>query len=294
VEEERLHITSDAPGFTPVPLRLLQDERIKDPSTIAVYVALASFASYGTAQCFPSFRTIGKRARCSADAVARHVELLVSLGYVEKASGKEAGKPNTYHLTDAWGRKQGTELVQEWCRMDAVGGAAPVPDKRNSMNETQEREREARTPQGAVAGAACEPSTISLSSIIAKMKTEAQAQGAPPSFVDKAWSAGILELCRSGVGEGELLEAFKACLEQAPDRVTFFPRDFLKWRKVCRDRIARERQHKEKKQVTEALAKVREAEGQEILRERGDPQVAARIEAEIARLPWKRWKGGAK
>lgn len=161
MDEERLRVTSDAPGFAPVPLRLLQDERIKDPSTVAVYVALASFIDYGTAHCFPSLRTIGERARCSADAAARHIGLLVSLGYAEKTSGKEAGKSNTYRLTDPWGRKQGAELVQEGCRMDAVGGAAPVPDKRDSLNQTQEKEREARTPQGAVVGVARGPGTIS-------------------------------------------------------------------------------------------------------------------------------------
>ena len=165
-----------------------------------------------------------------------------------------------------------------------VQTAAPIPDSKQDQN----KEREAQAPQGAVAGAACEPSTISLTPIIAKMKTEAQAQGAPPSFIGKVWSAGILELRRSGVGEGELLEAFRVCLEQAPDRLTFFPGDFLKWRKVSREQIARARHQQHTKQERNAQKREREAERKRMLAEREDSEVCARLEAAIANLPWKR------
>ena len=280
MEEHIFRVTLDAPGFAPVPLRLLQDERIKDPSTVAVYVALASFIDYGTARCFPSLRTIGERARCSSDAAARHIALLVSLGYAEKTSGKETGKPNTYHLVDPWGRREGTVPARQGCRMDAVGGVAPVPDKQDSMNETQEQ-REARTPQPT--GPASEPS-VSLSPIIARIKAEAQAIGAPPSFIGKAWSAGILELQRSGVVDSELLEAFRACIEQAPDRVTFFPRDFLRWRKVSRERMRRQ---PESRSVSGNVQRERDAERARILEEQESEQGRELVAQAVARLPWR-------
>jgi len=120
---------------------------------------------------------------------------------------------------------------------------------------------------------------------------EAQRQGAPPSFIGHDFSVGIGELVKGGIFADELMQAFTACIEIAPERVTFFPRDFLKWRKVSRERRAREQRQdhsKEKRQASEEeLAKERE----QILREREDPYWQAQIEAAIAQLPWRRVRG---
>ena len=65
---------------------------------------------------------------------------------------------------------------------------------------------------------------------------------------------GIRELMSGGVSEEEILGAFTACIEMAPERVTFFPRDFLKWRKVLRAHRKseqREAQMREERQVRE-------------------------------------------
>ena len=99
---------------------------------------------------------------------------------------------------------------------------------------------------------------------------------------------GILELQRSGVGEGELLEAFRACLAEAPERVTFFPRDFLKWRKRSRHWLAEARSREQEERHNEEEKREREAERQRVLAEREDPGVAAVIKAAIASLPWNR------
>jgi len=291
--EELLCVTSDAPGFAPVPLRLLQDERIADPSTIAVYVALASFADYGSGDCFPSLATIGRRAHVKEQTVRRHISRLVELGYLVKTSGKDRGRANTYHLVDPWGRKQGQPPVIGGSVTGELGGRSPVVDKRDSENKTQQRESAPTSPsvfhairQGAALSFSC--------GLLAKLRQEAQERGAPPSFIQKSWWKEILELQRSGVGEGELLEAFRVCLEQAPERVTFFPRDFLKWRKASREHTARERQQQQQKRANEVIEQARQAEREKILSEHRDPQAAARIEAAIARLPWKRRKGGTK
>ena len=201
--EEVFRVTSDAPGFAPVPLRLLQDERIKDPSTIAVYVALASFADYGSGDCFPSLATIGRRAHVKEQTARRHISRLVELGYLVKTSGKDRGRANTYHLSDPWGRKQGQPPAIEGSVTGELGGRSPVVDKRDSMNKTQQRES-APTLRGS-----SQPTThgaaLSFScGLLAKMRQEAQARGAPPSFIQKSWAKEIFELQRSGVDEGEL------------------------------------------------------------------------------------------
>ncbi len=107
-------------------------------------------------------------------------------------------------------------------------------------------------------------------------------------MVGRDWSEGIEELARSGIPEDELIQAFTACIETAPERVSFFPRDFLKWRKVSRERLSRDREVQHRKREREAV----EWERERILAEHRDPQSAARIEAAIASLPWKRVRGG--
>ena len=136
-------ITASGPGFAPVPLRLLADEQITDPETIAVYSALASFINYGTGDCFPSHATIAKRARCDESTVKRRIDLLCSLGYVQKVSGKATGKPNTYHLADAWGRSEG--VAPGRARGSSRESYQVVPGgatNETHLNETQEREEE--------------------------------------------------------------------------------------------------------------------------------------------------------
>jgi hypothetical protein len=274
-----------------VPLRLLQDERIKDSSTIAVFVALAAFIDNSTARCFPSLRTIGKRARCSADAAARHIELLIKLGYVERKSGKLSGRSNEYHLIDAWGRVGGGPApVQEGCRMDAAGGTAPVPDKLDSLNQNQKQ----RETQALSYTAASTESAPPLSSLLDRMKTETQLRGSPPSFMGKDWVAGIFELHRGGVGEGEIFEAFRECLEQAPERVTFFPKDFLKWRKVSRERAIKQRHQRQDSGVKSKQEGERRAQREQILREQESEEGRRMVEQATASLPWKRIGGGVR
>ncbi len=281
-------LTSSEPGFAPVPIRLLADKRISDPTTIAVYCALASFIDYGTGKCFPSLRTIGERARCSDDTARRHVEFLVQLEYVVKRSGKDTGKPNVYHLADAWGR-QATEPMQQGCRTHAAGGTAPVPDKRDLLNENQKREREARPVEALppVNSSSPEPTPISLSALFARIKQEAWSRRAP-LVIGRDWSTGIAELVKGGASEAELIQAFTACVEAEPERVTFFPRDFLKWRKASRK--STERDHRAQSRDDDAQQRVRQAdeERQRILAEQESEQGRALVEASLAALPWKR------
>lgn len=96
------------------------------------------------------------------------------------------------------------------------------------------------------------------------------------------------ELQRSGVGEGELLEAFRACIEEAPERVTFFPKDFLKWRKVSQMRKAGAKRDSQIKEERQSRERDRGRELERLLREREDPYWQREVEAAITQLPWRR------
>ena len=212
----------------------------------------------------------------------------MQLGYVVKQSGKDTGKPNVYHLADAWGR-QVTEPTQGGYRTHAVGGAAPVPDKRDLSNKTQQREREAQPAKAPlpVNSSPPEPAPISLSALFARIKQEAWSRRAP-LVIGRDWSAGIAELVKGGASEAELIQAFTACVETEPERVTFFPRDFLKWRKASRKRA--ELDHGAQSRDDDARERVRQADGerQRILAEQESEQGQALVEASLAALPWKR------
>jgi len=364
VEENRFSVTSEAPGFAPAPLRLLQDERIKSPTTIAVYVALSSFIDYGTATCFPSLRTIGKRTRCSADAAAKHIELLVVLGYVTRISGKTTGRSNNYRLIDPWGRERGAATQRKGYRTNRVGGPAPAPDEQDLSKQTQ-KPRELLTPQQATnkpqpihllspvsakleSQAETDPSLIYfkppvhrgtthcsverstqfdpnnglpepnagkgkvevsprsakafknalqppyevartfLSPLLDRIRQEAQMRGAPPCFMVWDWAIGVQALVTSGVSAEEILRAFTACIETAPERVTFFPRDFLKWRKVSRMRGPREYREDPSGEERRVRERDRAQEREQLLLQREDPYWQEQIAAAIAQLPWRR------
>ena len=68
----------------------------------------------------------------------------------------------------------------------------------------------------------------SLSSLLKRIKQEAQARRAPLGCRAGLVGGHRRALARSGIPEDELIQAFTACIESAPERVTFFPRDFLK------------------------------------------------------------------
>lgn len=222
-------ITASGPGFAPVPLRLLADEQITDPETIAVYSALASFINYGTGDCFPSHATIAKRARCDESTVKRRIDLLCSLGYVQKVSGKATGKPNTYHLADAWGRSEGVApgrargSSRESYRV-VPGGAT----NETHLNETQERGEEHAPASSATAPAAAaptpEPSPSPAESFPEKM---AQKAGKPTDsrFISKI--GGLL----LRASQEEIEAGLSACLTKDPGKVFYFADDFdSKWR----------------------------------------------------------------
>jgi hypothetical protein len=162
----------------------------------------------------------------------------------------------------------------------SAGTDTPIPD--SFLPDDRPKEREA-APSKAGAPSA----TSSLSSLLGRIKTEAKSRGAP-LVVGKDFSAGIGELCAAGISEAELLAAFSACIEAAPERVTFFPRDFLKWRKVWREKAMKRGQSHKDGPDKEAQRKELVAERERILRQREDPQAGEEIAQALSRLPWKR------
>ncbi len=241
-----------AGSFAPVPRRLLDDSRVSDPTTIAIYAALSSFVDYDTGDCFPSYTTIGERARCNARTAQRHVELLVALRHVIK---KRTGRANKYHLTDPWGRNgpgirtdtgyQSDETpvtnqkipdrTRSTIRSDTHDNrdTPPVSDKRDSLNEIQERKRdlhEARTsatPRSSQALAASIP--FSLRSSMKEVARKAVLKDI--SYMDSEvwWVEVYKETMKKGATEGPILECWKLCLATRPDKARFFAKDYSRY-----------------------------------------------------------------
>ncbi len=94
-----------------------------------------------------------------------------------------------------------------------------------------------------------------------------------------------------GVSEEEILRAFTACIETAPERVTFFPRDFLKWRKVSWAHRKSEQKEAHRREERQEREGDRAREREQFLREREDPYWQEKLKTAIAQLPWRRVRG---
>ncbi len=163
----------------------------------------------------------------------------------------------------------------------------PIPDSK--QDKKPEREEQAPRPETCPLPVQAPPQPASsLSSLLTRIKQEAQARGAP-LVVGRDFSTGIVELVKAGTSETELLEAFTACIEELPEKASFFPRDFMKWRKASRahDRQRLNIQHKgfEERQAREQRDQEERAR---IRAEQESEEGRQRIETVIAQLPWRR------
>lgn len=239
VETDQVSVSSSAPGFAPVALRLLADERIMDPETISVFAALASFIDYGSGNCFPTHAAIAKRARCDESTVKRRIDSLVRLGYVRKVSGKASGKPNRYHLSDPWGRNGGSARESYPSVPGELPGSARESYKRDSLNETQkQKERESAqraSPEVPMPGETPkDPPPVSLTEEVKKLAKE---EGVPTTFMTPAWLADLRKLREQVSGES-IIKAFRVCLQNDPEKARFFAGgegDYSRWLKIAND-----------------------------------------------------------
>jgi hypothetical protein len=164
----------------------------------------------------------------------------------------------------------------------------PIPDSK--QDKKPKREERAPQPETCPLPVQAPPHPVaSLSFLLTRIKQEAQARGAP-LIVGKDFVAGIGELVKAGTNETELLEAFTVCIEELPEKASFFPRDFLKWRKASRahGRQRQDFQLSHGYQERQAREQQAEEERAQIIAEQESEEGRELVAAAVARLPWKR------
>ena len=280
--------------FTLIENIILEDQALSRVD-ILVYLAIAKHADEeGT--CWPSMATIGKLARCARETVARSLTHLEARGYLKRSARfrPDGGvTSNVYQLMPI--EAQPYPVTQADTPRDLESHPPVRHDHTNYIQseliqKNPEREERVRLPAAkrSLPGQTPAPESVpSLSFLLKRMKQEAQARRAP-LVVGRDWSEGIAELALSGIPEDELIQAFTACIESAPERVSFFPRDFLKWRKVSRSRAARQGGENQNREGHQTREHDRAREREQLLREREDPYWQDQVAAAIAQLPWKR------
>ena len=284
--------------FTLVENIVLEDQAL-GPVDILVYLALAKHAD-GEGTCWPSLLTIARLARVHRSSVAQAIKRLEARGYLKRTPRfrPDGGvTSNAYQLMPLEAQKYPPVSQEDSPRRP--GRLAPVAqDDTNythlELDPNKERAEKApqiaKTPQSAPAPSH-ENALDSLSALLQRIRQEAHARGAPPCFIAGGWSSSVGALMAGGVSGEEILKAFKVCIETAPERVTFFPRDFLKWRKVSRTRAPRGQRENQASEDRQARERDRAREREQLLLEREDPYWQKQIEAAIAQLPWRRVKG---
>jgi hypothetical protein len=239
--------------------------------------------------------TLATLARCARETVARSLKHLEARGYLKRTARfrPDGGVTSNIYQLMPVEAKRSPFVTQDDTPCDPESQPLVIVDHTNYIqSELDPRQKREAPPVLAKRPSQAQGSSEApLPSLLRRIRQEAQRQGAPPSFIGHDFSAGIGELVESGISEDELVQAFVACIKTAPERVTFFPRDFLKWRKVSRERRAREQRQDHSSKKRQAHEEERAKEREQILREREDPYWQAQIEAATAQLPWRRVRG---
>jgi DNA-binding transcriptional MocR family regulator len=225
---------------------ILEDEIFEDSDLgkedLLTYWALAYHADK-RGNCWPSLSTIAGESRCSRSKIIECIEKLVAAGYVEKTArfdSKGDRSSNGYLLT-------GRRKIQEQKRgvvsgmdypspsrgspqstADTTGGA---PRRQEPYSLEPDSMKESSSPEGSLALAALSPT------LLASLREEAKSCGITTTWMDKRWIAQLGELARQVPREIDIVLAFMACLDEAPDKAGFFPKDFEAWRKRSADLI---------------------------------------------------------
>ena len=275
--------------FTLIENIILEDQAL-GPVDILVYLALAKHAD-GEGTCWPSMVTIARVARVCRSKAFEAIKHLEACGYLRRTARfrPDGGvTSNTYQLMPMETRKYPPVAQDDTPRIpDRLPPVHQVDTNYTHLKLDPSKERAEHAPRPAPA-TLHELAPVSLSALLERIKQEAHARGAPPCFIGGGWCSGIGQLVKGGVGEEEILSAFRACIETAPERVTFFPRDFLKWRKVSRQRRAEEQEKDQGREDRLVREREQAREREKLLREREDPYWQAQMEAAIAQLPWRR------
>jgi hypothetical protein len=115
-------------GFTIIPDGLIDDDRLNH-ATLAVLIALRSFAWTHEAGCTASILKIAKRARLSERTVKRAIKALKTLGYIERIGEHKPEKgrqlPNQVILTAQLYNGAQPDTHTDGARSDTHHGAQP-------------------------------------------------------------------------------------------------------------------------------------------------------------------------
>jgi hypothetical protein len=284
--------------FTLIENIILEDHAL-GPVDILVYIALAKHAD-GEGTCWPSIATIAKVARVCRSKAFEAIKHLEACGYLRHTARfrPDGGvTSNAYQLMPMKAQKYPPIaqeapplLPQQHPPVRQVNTNYTHLELDPSKERAQLAPRPAETPQTAK-DPSHEFAIDSLSALLGRIKHEAQARGAPPCFIAGEWSSGIRALMTGGASEDEILRAFTACIETAPERVTFFPRDFLKWRKVSRACMQGKQRKDQAREDQQARESDHARDREQLLREREDPYWQEQITAAVAQLPWRRVRG---
>ena len=276
-----------------LPFTLIENIILEDPALggvdILVYLALAKHAN-SEGICWPSMATLAAVARVHRCTVVRALKHLEEQGYLRRTARfrPDGGvSSNVYQLMPLEARRypvaqDNTPPCSSQQPPVALGNTNYIQEELDPENANV-----AQAPHQPHASRKA-PFDEPLSRLLSALRTEAQTRRLPVAFVSSAWEAGIGDVHRSGEDDEAVLLAFRACLERAPERVTFFPQDYLRWRKLSREDHAERQRREQTMQARAERVRGQAEERKRILEAKESEEGKRMVERALANLPWRR------
>jgi hypothetical protein len=132
--------------FSQIPESIWLDTRITDPQPLVIYSAI-QFHTKGTlGEAWPSMDRIATLSRLGRSTVYRHIETLISLGYVEKVA--RPGRSSLFRLLEGVSERD-TQVSQ-----NGTGGVSERDTNKNKETTTSENNTplSSAVPEGKAAG----------------------------------------------------------------------------------------------------------------------------------------------
>jgi len=276
--------------FTLIENIILEDQAL-GPVDVLVYLALAKHAD-SEGSCWPSMATIAKVARVCRSKAFQAIKHLEALGYLKRTARFRADggvTSNAYQLLPIEARRYPPVAQNDTpCHPDKLPPVHQM-DTNYIQCEQDPREGGEPAPSATLPRVSVHPPSPSGP----EEEVIRELQDVPALIHDRRFREGARRLLAEGRSVSEITRAVRAAAADPQERggLSFIADRFPRWTRKALEGERRENQLRQQAAAQEERQegeRKKAKERERLLREREDPYWQAKIEAVIAKLPWRR------